>query len=244
MAPKRYTRGLPIVTDDVRQAVLDARAARLPPRSAPFPPSSSSAPPLAVSVAQGTIPATSVALIPTEGPTRVDVATVRNTRRGGIAAALERANVEGMEAMVAELNRDREAASGRGGAATLIRTWQRFHREASARSGGDSLGPWLPLTPTSIIAVGSFFKAGGYRSYPNYWGAARVAHIEAGHLWSEHLEITGKWVCRSVLRGIGPAKQSRPYAIQKLLTLASEEAPVVADGPTWPLRAILWDACF
>ena len=58
------------------------------------------------------------------------------------------------------------------------------------------------------------------------------------------MEITGKWVCRSVLRGIGPAKQSRPYAIQKLLTLDSEEAPVVADGPTWPLRAILLGCMF
>ena len=77
----------------------------------------------------------------------------------------------------------------------------------------------LTLTPDGIVAVAALFKAGGYRCYANYWSAVKSEHIEVGHLWTEQLELTGRWVTRSVLRGIGPARQRMALPLHKLLKL-------------------------
>ena len=46
----------------------------------------------------------------------------------------------------------------------------------------------LPLTLIGVEHVAAYFKAGGYRSYPNYLSAMKQAHIEPGHDWSAQLD--------------------------------------------------------
>ena len=65
-----------------------------------------------------------------------------------------------------------------------------------------------------------------------------MAHIEAGFDWSEHLELTGRWVTRSVLRGIGPARQSKALCMKKLLSFTADAEPAVDGGPMWPLWSL------
>ena len=68
--------------------------------------------------------------------------------------------------------------------------------------------PVFPVTPRTLVHVAALFKSGGYRGFPNYLPATKTAHIEAGFEWDQLLGHTGAWVMRSVLRGIGPARQS------------------------------------
>ena len=242
MAPKRkHPRGAPIILDAVHRTYAAAKAKALAARPSPYASSSSSLP----SAPPPSVPA--VANAATGGadvPGRPDFAVLRNSRRGGYAAALELADSVGMDSLAQDLRRDREAASGRGGRDILIGTWSKFHAEARSRPGGEGLGPLFPLTSLGMMAVASLFKAGGYRSFANYLSAVKGKHIEEGHYWSEQLDQTGRWITRSVLRGIGPARQSRPLCIKKLLELEDKEEPVTDDGPVWPLRAILLGSIF
>ena len=244
MAPKRRAaKGLPIVHDSILEAASIARARRHFARSAPYQSEAATPPPsTASSSSRHEVPSSTAAVQP--APLRNDLAVVRNIRRGGPQAALERANAQGMDTLISELHTDREAASGRGGKDILIRTWARFHSMAAQREECSQLGPMLPLTQAGVVAVASLFKAGGYRSYPNYWSAVKLLHIESGYPWTDLLDVTGRWVTRSVLRGIGPARQSRPLSMAKLLTLESTEEPLIEGGPIWPIRSLLLGSIF
>ena len=82
--------------------------------------------------------------------TRGDVPVTRNVRRGGPHLAADQLLTHGLEHLIEDLRRDREAASGRGGTASLLSTWTHFHGLAF---GVDSLV--LPLTVRKLIAVAS-----------------------------------------------------------------------------------------
>ena len=69
-----------------------------------------------------------------------------------------------------------------------------------------------PVTIRSLVLTGALFKKGGYRSNSNYLSAIKAAHIEAGYDWTQLLAHTDGWVARSVVRGIGPARQSCSFA--------------------------------
>ena len=69
--------------------------------------------------------------------------------------------------------------------------------------------------------------------------AIRAAHIEANFDWDQLLAHIGKRVTRSVLRGIGPARQSDGFRFGLLRKLPRECAPVSENGPCGPARLTL-----
>ena len=137
-----------------------------------------------------------------------------------------------MAAMVASLITDRVAPSGIGSSASLLKTWTSFHTLAFADAG--VLVPLLPITAVILQYVGALFKSGGYRSFANYLSAAKAMHIEAGYEWTQLLAHTATWVTRSVLRGIGPSRQSCSFHFVKLCGLARLAAPLVTSAPQQP----------
>ena len=48
-------------------------------------------------------------------------------------------------------------------------------------------------------------KVGRYRSAAQYFAIAKSRHIEAGHTWSQQLDLARAQAIRSITRGIGPA---------------------------------------
>ena len=164
---------------------------------------------------------------------RSDVPLARNVRRGGVEVALDSLHTTGASELVAALVRDRESAAGRGGRLALLNTWQRFHDAVFS----DAPVAVLPLTPQTLIGIGAMFKAGGYRSFPNYLSAAKTWHIEQGYDWTDQLELTAKWVSRSALRGIGPARQSCPFRLPRLMALPRTLEALTPGGPQWPVTA-------
>ena len=87
-------------------------------------------------------------------------------------------------------------------------------------------------------------EKGGYRSFPNFVSAAKIAHIEAGSEWTQLLDVTGHWVSRTVLRGIGLARHSCGFAFAKILKLEQSPEPLVNNGSQHPLRLALFAAIF
>ena len=82
--------------------------------------------------------------------------------------------------------------------------------------------------------VASLSKSGGYRAFPNYLSAIKSAHVEAGYEWDQLLSHSGTWVSRSVLRGIGPARQSCSFQFTELCKLVRTTEPLVMGGPYGP----------
>ena len=62
-------------------------------------------------------------------------------------------------------------------------------------------------------------KAGRYRSFPNYIARAKEEHISQGFAWTAQLAQESKGAHRSVLRGIGPRKQSGEFDLVSVLTI-------------------------
>jgi hypothetical protein len=175
----------------------------------------------------------------------MDFAAVRNIRRGGRDAAISAASdITGASTILEDLRRDRDAASGRNARISLIKTWTDFHLTARQVHGPIVPAEPLPLTPIGLEYAASFFKAGGYRSYPNYLSAMRIMHIEHGHDWTAQLDIMARWTTRSVLRSIGPARQSQAFNLAEVVKLQRPQDPLVTDGPKWPLEAVLLGSVF
>ena len=63
-------------------------------------------------------------------------------------------------------------------------------------------------------------------------------------MWDQLLEHTTVWVARSVLRGIGPARQRCSFAIAKLLRLAQSPPPLLPNEPQHPVRLSLLSPIF
>ena len=161
-------------------------------------------------------------------PGRTDAPVVRHVRRGTTAAAVAALATFGSIALVEALLQDRYAKSASSTTATLAPTWQYFHDQAFAHA--DPPVPYLPITVRTLVMVGSLFKAAGYRSYPNYISAMKSQHIEAEHEWGQLLTHTSGWVTRSVLRGIGPARQSCAFLFNKLAQLTCVPETLVPMG--------------
>jgi hypothetical protein len=174
---------------------------------------------------------------------RADFTEVRNVIRGGRQSAM--ASSSSMVGdMVALLRRDRESASGRGARGSLLSTWRGFHSNARQVSGILLPEDIVPVTVLGLEVIAAYFKRGGYRSYPNYLSAIRSLHIESGHPWTAQLDSLGRWTTRSVLRGIGPARQSRPFKLADVMALAQVDGPLVPGGPRFPLQAVLLGSMF
>ena len=110
-------------------------------------------------------------------------------------------NSESQADALAAYERDKCAASSARPLDSLYNTWSDFHRRWF---GSDDV---LPLTPGKIAAVAAMFKQGRYRSYPNYLSRLKMLHMMQ-HSWSDSLEVEARQSARSVLRGIGPPRQT------------------------------------
>jgi len=94
---------------------------------------------------------------PTPFTTRADAPVVRHVRRGSAALAVELLQKRGLDSLTDDLRHDKMARTSVGPAASTWKTWQGFHVEAFG-----SGTPTLPVTPESIVAVGSLFKGGDF----------------------------------------------------------------------------------
>ena len=153
-------------------------------------------------------------------PLRSDMAIIKHARRGGVTPAIQAGLTVGMQSLVDDLQRDREAASGQGVRASHLATWTKFHNHAlgfDAAAAGRT--PVFPLTPDNIVLVAALLKAGDYRSYANYLSDMKGYHLDYGHAWTENLIHVGRWTTRSVLRGIGPARESQPIPLPLVMSL-------------------------
>ena len=101
---------------------------------------------------------------------------VRDVRRGSASIAFSALHEQGLDALVAEIGQDRVAKSAIPAQETRISAWRRFHQEAF-RLHTPAISA-LPVTAPSIVAIGSIFKTGDYRSFPNYIVAAKSSHIK------------------------------------------------------------------
>ena len=160
---------------------------------------------------------------------RVDTPAQNITVRGRAQDALQGLADFGLDQLVESLERDRHATSAAAPQASLLRTWERFHRAVL----GDRT-PTYPLALKSLIAISAIFKRGGYRAFQNYVSAAKARHKELGHQWSDQLDNAVRWCTRSVVRGIGPPRQSQPLWFHNLLRLELDFQPLVQDGPIGP----------
>ena len=66
--------------------------------------------------------------------------------------------------------------------------------------------PWasLKVSTQNLKAVGSVLKVAGYRAAPTYLHDLKVRHVENGHAWTDHLDLTFKRVKRALERDSGP----------------------------------------
>ena len=163
---------------------------------------------------------------------RRDTPVVRNVVRGGSAAALTGLRNDGLDQLVSELESGRFARSATAPRISLLKTWSRFH--AAAFGVGPGAIPEYPITVRSFVAVAALFKRGGYRAFPNYASAAKDRHIQLGHVWTQQLDGASRWCTRSVQRGIGPARQSKPLWLSNMLNLIVGKQPLAAGGCVAP----------
>ena len=131
---------------------------------------------------------------------------------------------------------NKAAASAAPSRDSYMRTWSEFHL---AWFGNEFV---FPLTVEKIAAVAGMFEAGRYRSYPNYMDRVKEKHVVLGFAWTEQLALEARKSKLSVLRGIGPARQSEPF---DLIRVCRAEASVVdvLGAPASPRQAFTV-ACF
>ena len=118
--------------------------------------------------------------------------------------------------LLRKFDADIRAASSTATAVSTWSTWCKFH---NAWFGEES--PPIPLDPIKIRAVGACFKEGAYRAFAPYLSKAKEEHILAGYLWSDLLDLSGRRANRSVTRGVGVSRQSKPFDLAKALEAAA-----------------------
>jgi hypothetical protein len=130
--------------------------------------------------------------------------------------------------MLANFDADVRAASSKATTASTWKTWSLFH---VAWFGPDV--PVVPLTPGSIRAVGACFKEGRYKVFVPYMTIAKEVHVLEGWEWSTLLEMCSRKAAHSVTRGVGMARQSKPFDLSR--ALAALAADDVSLPPLAPL---------
>ena len=141
---------------------------------------------------------------------RPDLPTVKHFVRGDKAKALKA--VENKPAALKELNEDKFAKSSIGPRDSLIKTWSEFH-EAWFQGRVDP----FPLTNVIMDALASMFKQGEYRAVANYFSRAQEEHLDLGFDWSYSLTKGRRLAVRAATRGMGPARQSSPLPLEKIM---------------------------
>ena len=147
---------------------------------------------------------------------RADQPWVRRSGHASSARALAAAlDPAARHAAIQAYNEAMYAPSSQAPQTALLRTWARFHK-----AWFGSTTPVYPITVSSLKAIASMFKAGGYGSYKNYLYAAKSYHLRAGFFWDQQLEKCAKDSTRSVLRGLGAATRSDPIGFKQAMQVA------------------------
>jgi hypothetical protein len=158
---------------------------------------------------------------------RGDAPVVKHTTRGSIGTALATAGDDSRKRKALEdLHLDVDANSSRSTKASLLSAWTKLH----AAWFGECI-PVFPLTPCSIYAVASLFKVAGYRSYANYLSRSKTEHISLNYEWTPQLHLAERRSLRSVLRGIGPPRQTHEFDLGRAYAAIAHDRPLVPDGP-------------
>ena len=129
--------------------------------------------------------------------------------------------------MLARFDEDTHTLPGHGVRSAQLATWEKVHH----RWHPDE--PVLPLTWEKIRAVAAHFKEAGYRSWSNYASRIKEEHVVAGYPWTLLLETCFRKAKRSVLRGIGPTKQSTPVGI---IAVAGLDPDDIIETPAMPVN--------
>ena len=146
---------------------------------------------------------------------------------------------ETKEDLLLELDSDVHARSSVASQQSLLATWTRLHVRWF---GGNS--PPFPTWPLAVRAIASQMKLAGYRSFGNYLSRAKREHINTGGTWNQLLERVGADCVKSVMRGLGPGRQSAPYPLEQVAVLRLNELPLVEQGPVNPRALAVLGAWF
>lgn len=169
--------------------------------------------------------------------TRPDAPIVKNLRRGSVEDVAAGLRMLGAETLVDELLRDRTALAGAASVASCTTTWRKIHELFF--TGEPTTVPVYHVAPRSLVLVGALFENGGCRTFANYDSAAKAAHIEERFEWDQLNAHTTGCVTRSVLRGIGPARQNCSFHLARLCRLPRPTTSIVRGGPQAPVHLAL-----
>ena len=159
---------------------------------------------------------------------RADMTHVRGVLRADPQRAWELSqSAEGRKRMLERFDADTHTVPGHVVRSAQLATWEKVHH----RWHPDE--PVLPLTWEKIRAVAAHFKEAGYRSWSNYASRIKEEHVVAGYPWTLLLETCFRKAKRSVLRGIGPTKQSAPVG---LISVADLDPDDIMDTPSMPVN--------
>ena len=146
------------------------------------------------------------------------------SRKDVIAAAKD---VVQRERMLKAFDEDIRSVSSAATSTSTWNTWKGYHDAWF----GESV-PVVPLTPESIRGVAACFKEGGYSSFAPYLSKAKEIHVLEGFEWSILLDMCGRKATHSVLRGVGAARQSKPFDLSKAITALEEgDVELPAEAP-------------
>ena len=161
---------------------------------------------------------------------RRDMPEVKPFVRASKERALQMALSESSrEEAIAQLERDMLANSSRDSVESKLRLYREFH--------DTWFGPgtsWLPVTPSSVTAVGAMLTAGRYSSGANYISAARVESRNKGHPEHPLLAHTVRKVVISIERGVGQQKQTLALPLVRLGELPGGDESWCVYGPVGP----------
>ncbi|CAE8680307.1 unnamed protein product [Polarella glacialis] len=110
------------------------------------------------------------------------------------------------------LEQDVTAASALSSRCSLLKTWSQFH----FKFYGEFV-PVFPITVDKLRDVAAIFKAGDYRSFPNYVSRIKEEHIRLNFDWTQQLDLFAMKYKKSVLRGMGPSRQSADLTLTRLI---------------------------
>jgi hypothetical protein len=215
-------------TKEVDQAeVKRIKIAHLELTAARPPPSGHAAMPLSLTRTRGEVARSQPKGAKPSREDRKDLPILRPSRRACKQVALSAAVDEQSKQEALKLfEKDIDAASSSASMTSWWRTWLEFHH---AWHGPEVEA--LPLTPSKIEAVLSMMKAGGYRGVANYLGLAKDKHVQSGEPWTLQLARASRKGARSVLRGIGPARQAGYICPAEVAKMEDVVEPMVQGGP-------------
>jgi len=145
-----------------------------------------------------------------------------------------------MQGALDDYEKDKYAGSNT--RASVARTWNDYHIKAHRFSPTSVSFEAFPMTVEALRRIAALMKADGFRSFGNYASWAKAEHISRGHAWSQQLGLELKAALRSVGRGLGPPRQSRPFDLLAIASDMSKTPSSTSGSPLFPSFAVLLGA--